>query len=639
MENKRSCIAICGSRLFSEDAMMLIDELNKVGREKGFFTVAFTANRDSEVEDDEIKGAYQLFELLQYVDVKAVLVLAETLKNEKLISFITETAQKRSIPVFILGRKRAACHNLSMDFLSGFELVVRHVVEHHKCRRINFIAGIKGNSFSEERIEIFKKVLRENGIEPDERRISYGDFWDGPTKRAAQEIVDSDLELPEAIICVNDFTAINTCEVLRENKINVPEDVIVTGFDGITSGKMHYPSITTAEPDYARLARYMIDEVEEGRGIPEKEIDYTIKYRLREGQSCGCVPMTIDNQWNQTVSELMDELNDCVTHTECMNEMVTAVLAKSNVGDIAKELMYDASRWKNYFRFTAVKQEVIDCVEIPDHFGKMSVLMRAEGGEFEEPGQTFDVREFVPEIRKIRTFENKVSTCVVRLVNFGSTVYGYMVEGFENINTREIQRCNEYGMFLSNAIQVVTYNNRLKKLNSTLSKAYKEIEVLSVEDPLTRVYNRRGFLSRLTALLNDEKNRDNYLTIISVDMDMLKFVNDNFGHAEGDFALRSIADALKAGTDGQGIVARFGGDEFSCALVGPRHDETSDSVCKKLNDYLKDIKIRSGKKYDIGASVGICQRKISDGIDVEDMINKADSEMYAEKIKRKKQRR
>ena len=70
------------------------------------------------------------------------------------------------------------CCSVTFNYSDVFEKIVRHVIEFHGCRRVNFIAGVKGNAFSEERIEAYKKVLAENGIEFEPERLGYGDFWD-----------------------------------------------------------------------------------------------------------------------------------------------------------------------------------------------------------------------------------------------------------------------------------------------------------------------------------------------------------------------------------------------------------------------------------------------------------------------------
>ena len=67
--------------------------------------------------------------------------------------------------------------------------MVRHVVEYHGMKEINFISGIEGDEISEQRLNIFKEVLDDNDILFEEDRIGYGEFWEGPTFKVMDEFM------------------------------------------------------------------------------------------------------------------------------------------------------------------------------------------------------------------------------------------------------------------------------------------------------------------------------------------------------------------------------------------------------------------------------------------------------------------
>jgi DNA-binding LacI/PurR family transcriptional regulator len=96
------------------------------------------------------------------------------------------------------------------------------------------MGGFRDNVFSEERKQIFRKVIEEYGIAFDEEKMcSYGDFWAMPARKATEEIIASG-DIPDAIICANDYMAINVCDVMKNHGYSVPEDVIITGLTGMT---------------------------------------------------------------------------------------------------------------------------------------------------------------------------------------------------------------------------------------------------------------------------------------------------------------------------------------------------------------------------------------------------------------------
>lgn len=148
--------------------------------------------------------------------------------DKDILHDIENTAMSNNIPVVLIGAERDNCINFVFDYRSGYEKVVRHVVEDHGVRSVHIIGGRRNDWFSDERISVAKKVLEENGIPFNNSMVSYGDYWAGPTSAAVKRLI-SENKLPKAILCVNDTMAVTACAVLQENGYSVPQDVIVTG--------------------------------------------------------------------------------------------------------------------------------------------------------------------------------------------------------------------------------------------------------------------------------------------------------------------------------------------------------------------------------------------------------------------------
>ena len=116
-------------------------------------------------------------------------------------------------------------------------------------------------------------------------------------------------------------------------------------------------------------------------------------------------------------------------------------------------------------------------------------------------------------------------------------------------------------------------------------------------------------------------------------MDGLKAINDNYGHNEGDFAIKSIADAISSACDSINVCGRFGGDEF--IVIG----RGSDFVEKFKQDFdakVNELNRECEKPYPLSASVGCITEVPENKDDLFDLIQKADKIMYeAKKAKRK----
>ena len=163
----------------------------------------------------------------------------------------------------------------------------------------------------------------------------------------------------------------------------------------------------------------------------------------------------------------------------------------------------------------------------------------------------------------------------------------------------------------------------------------KKIDMLYITDPLTSLYNRRGFFRIYNDYAEDGVKDD--CMVISVDLDNLKLINDNFGHNEGDNAILTMANALKSAADENDICARFGGDEYVVFGKGKGEYEMN-AYIDKVNKYLSEYNLTSKKPYNVHGSFGGCILPKGSKLHIDYYINKADSKMYVEKESHKRTR-
>ena len=113
------------------------------------------------------------------------------------------------------------CINIKFDHENAFVEVVRRMIDVHHLTNLHFMAGFKGNQFSEFRLNAFRRVLEEHGLPFDESMVSYGDFYSVAAERETEKIVASG-NIPQAILCANDRMALAVCDVLDKHGIRVP---------------------------------------------------------------------------------------------------------------------------------------------------------------------------------------------------------------------------------------------------------------------------------------------------------------------------------------------------------------------------------------------------------------------------------
>jgi diguanylate cyclase (GGDEF)-like protein len=151
-------------------------------------------------------------------------------------------------------------------------------------------------------------------------------------------------------------------------------------------------------------------------------------------------------------------------------------------------------------------------------------------------------------------------------------------------------------------------------------------------DSLTGLLNRGAALKALRLDLTSVRrsNGDLELTVLFVDIDELKIINDTYGHDRGDAAIRRIAEALKLATRASDVVARLGGDEFIVGSVGRRGLGAAELLAQRINEQLADLNKRDAQLFSVGCSIGAAVSVASDDR-VESLIERADRALYVAK--------
>ncbi|TRZ98741.1 MAG: diguanylate cyclase [Rhodocyclaceae bacterium] len=160
------------------------------------------------------------------------------------------------------------------------------------------------------------------------------------------------------------------------------------------------------------------------------------------------------------------------------------------------------------------------------------------------------------------------------------------------------------------------------------------LEELALHDPLTGLANRRKFVDRYQFERLRQSRVGLPLTLLMVDIDHFKLVNDNFGHIVGDVCLKAVADVLARQLRTVDLIARFGGEEF-LVLLSDTDTTTGKLVAEKLRRALEnhviDIGLEAQPTLQITASFGVATILPAEDLTLEALIERADGAVYAAK--------
>lgn len=158
---------------------------------------------------------------------------------------------------------------------------------------------------------------------------------------------------------------------------------------------------------------------------------------------------------------------------------------------------------------------------------------------------------------------------------------------------------------------------------------------LSLIDDLTGLYNRRGFADLGEQYLKLARRTARGVTMVFLDLDRFKTINDSLGHHVGDRALIKVSDILRATFRRSDIIARLGGDEFA-VLALEASGENSELLIERLRERFRDFNQGSREAYQLQVSIGMARHDGDMRIRLEDLLAAADSAMYQEKRSKRK---
>lgn len=205
----------------------------------------------------------------------------------------------------------------------------------------------------------------------------------------------------------------------------------------------------------------------------------------------------------------------------------------------------------------------------------------------------------------------------------------------------------ESGEFLVNHLSSAAKMIDLLRSNQKIQQELEEslvalrennivLDNLSKSDSLTGIWNRRGLYEEGQRVAEQCHQQGRNVLVVYVDMNNLKIINDRYGHEEGDFSLKAIADRLVEAAGSHGIAGRIGGDEFAyvCPYDG---EEEGAEMLSELYEAFRRFNEGTNKVYNVTISAGACVLGPDSGMSLEEALSVADERLYEVKKQRSKE--
>lgn len=614
-------IAYFSGQLFGEYVLEVTGALLQTAKELGYQVDVFTNFGVYGNNFMYAEGEKSIIQLPNLSDYAGVIMAAD---NFELTGF-AETLYQRldrefTGPVVSLRKRENQYYSITIDDYLSMKALMEHFIEVHGYRRICFMTGRMDVQDAKERLQAYLDTMKAHGLEVTEHMIFEGDYWRFRGVQAVDWFLDQE-ELPEAIVCSNDYMVLSVFEELINRGIRVPEDIAVSGFDDLEETKFSIPPITTLHMPSDLLGQKAVHVVDDLLHGKEVERCYVIPARLCIRGSCGCAYQPDF----QSARELLSQKGAIET---TISEMAYMSVSFDNAQDMDSLL-----QTANFYARNLSCERMYVCLCDDEEKERME-----EDGivPYTEHMILTAILDRQTEIRLNERFERKellpakyrgTTDCMYYVGLHDKTDYfGYIAFEMGKLN-------NMFHAFQMWNLSFATALGQLKMYanNELLATLRKQFEI----DELTGVGNRRMMERVVRARFEKMVNNNEQFAMFSIDMDGLKIINDNYGHIEGDRALKTLANILKEETLGSGDVMRTGGDEFQICLA-TEDPEAAEDFVRRVRKRIAEKNEKKEFPYELSASIGysMCNQSVC----LVESMRIADVNMYAEKQGKKTHR-
>lgn len=575
-------------------------------------------------ETPDNQGERVMFTLPDLRMFDGIIVLGNTINIASEREYLRTEILKHQIPAVSLEYELDGIPCLGTDTYSGVYELTSHIINEHNVKKIVYISGPADNQENQSRMQAVNDALAHIGRQLAPEDVIYGQwsYYDALTE--VKKWLGTN-PLPDAFVCANDEMALGVCTALDNLNIRIPEQVIVTGCDCITLSQKIYPILSTVARDWDKLGSDAMDCVL--RQINGEKIEGSIIYDSSPvyGESCGCKvnDERIVNRRRSIIGQHKQQKENTIYewHLRSIDDMLAKVTSIRETKDhLGWQFAYSNDYESDHLMLCLVDTFIENDFHA-DFTPEMEEYLHLEYSQ-SKPCGSFPAKELLPAFDLPKDSSN---TFLFLPLHVTDNILGYVVF----INKLSIifkpDAMYMWTRHLSQDIDRVRQNVRMKELNKMLTE-------VSMTDALTGLKNRAGYDSLAVPYLQKCQREGKLGTMIFADINRMKLINDKYGHLQGDYALCTVAEAIKRTMPQDWIAVRFGGDEF--IMVGEcSSQEEAEHLKQALSVNLTLIKKERDLCFPLTASFGAVVMNPDENYSLEEYLRKADEAMYVMKQK------
>lgn len=625
----------------------MLEKIKEIDADVNLYVFNSSANWSD--DDAYNKGEYNIFRLPDLSEFDGVVLDLNNIKSVTIKDWVLKKAKAANVPTIVIGNQYEDFYSAEIDNYNAMQTMLTHLIEQHECNSFWFIMGPEENYENMQRTKAIQDCLKQSGNCDKEAQYYFGTFDHHCGAEGFEYLKNQNATLPDAIVCANDNIAVGVLDTAQKYGWSAPKDFLITGFDDLDKARYFMPRISTISyrrEDVGYACMEMLLDIWAGKKIDK--VFYTQATPIF-WESCGCTSkIRIDERQCMKDNilaglEMSDfqsyivKLNYQLSHCNTVQEVLRCV------SDSILSLNCDALYLVTDEQFTQIQDDIaiqpertLDLLKSPfvtEGYPKnMTMAFSYENTVVLENQNVLEEnnkKSYIHSIFPMFECNEKGVNFLFLPLHFKEQCVGYFV--IRNaIYLMEKQFLFEIINSLTTALENLYTKGQLERMNYALSVLYNH-------DAMTMLYNRLGLEEYAQSLLKRVHGRGESLCIMYIDLDRLKYINDNLGHEMGDFAIKTVANTIKGYCSKEGLAFRLGGDEF---LVLDSY-ETEDEIeyrCSHMQKELKQIGKEHNCPVELTISYGYVFTEPNKNISLDEYIQQADDIMYQYKVARKKNR-
>ena len=620
MNTDRKPIGVCLAQAHTSLKTDLVSELDRAARESGYGIIAFNSSLDYywSQKGDHITAC--IYDMIRFDRLSALVILHDNIYDLRLMNYLVRSAHQQGLPVLYLGGIRDDCISITDDYEVPYKSLVRHLIQDHGVRDMFYIAGLKNEDNSIRRLTYFREVLAEYDIPCPEENIAYGNYLDTAAVDILRQIISTREHLPRAILCANDSMAAAVCDELRHQHYRIPEDVIVTGFDGTPTCFLGVPQLTTCYTNPAGLADLVLELISRFRNGETLEKTYNHSYKTLLMESCGCGHF---HHPRFNALHTFRQAESFVNHENNLYYSMEQLLELKDELDIFRKLsatlLPDSALYINRSLLESDPDAEYNATHIEDELIMIP---------YRKPDQQLVFRKVYRKDMPLPEDDSR-GTHILNVIHSDIMVFGYYAAFTSDLaaDTQLIKRVSDV---LNMYFCIVEARKRQVQLVARLENNL-------YLDSRTGFANLKGLTRWFRQYVSDPDNHRRMLSVSVYAIPRYSWVFETHGMEEAENVVRAVTDALRAANPHALIIARLNENQFAVMNNADTPEILSDRIDSAEQQFFRqiaEVNARNERDYLLEVNCGSSTLEAGwENTSVENLIHLAVGEMYLNRLR------